>query len=531
MMTALAIASCGGAKEPPFAGLALDLTPDPDRSELAVVVRLSADRAAGVRELSVAKAWADTKSADAIADVTARDAAGALQLAPKPDAPGPDHVIALARPTKGDLEIRYRARGGASRYAVRVGSDRMSAVGHAFLLLPRLEGQVPARVRFHLAPLGKGADGASSFGFGPEVVTRATTEDLAHAAYVAGKLWWERPDASSPPEDAAKSLVIVGEPPFDGRTAWAFATRAAASVDRIFGGAPSPPSEPFTFLLVPEPGLGTSHDGAFLTRSLGLWFDPRRGLDADVRLTVAHELVHRHIGGALRLVEPDGRDAAWFTEGFTVHFARQTLLEAGLAEPAELVVDVRRTLGDPPAREAVAPLEYRRGAQWAALLDTAIRRETKGARTLAHAVRDLLARRETSLPVAALRDALGPAIAADFDRLRLSRDAATDLPDGAFGPCFKRSARETTGFDLGFDPESLGRSPAWIRGLTKGSPADRAGVTEGAMVLSSKVPREDEALHGKGQVELTLGDGKRVRYRPVGKKTIVTWEATTCSVR
>src|SRR5262249_20410043 len=154
---------------------------------------------------------------------------------------------------------------------------------------------------------------------------------------VAGRLWLERADASSPPEDAAKTLVIVGSPPFDGRTAWTFTTRATAAADRLFGGAPSPREEPFTFVLVPEPGLGRSHDGAFLTRSLGLWFDPRRGLDAEVRLTVTHELLHRHIGGALRLADAEGRDAAWFTEGFTVHFARQALLESGLATPAEIL--------------------------------------------------------------------------------------------------------------------------------------------------------------------------------------------------
>lgn len=518
---------------PPFVGLAIDLSPDPARGEVAVVVRLSADRAGGVRELAVARAWADTRSSDAIEDVTARDGAGPVKLAPRVDPTGPDHVIALARPVQGPLEVRYRARGGASRYSVRVGRDRMSAVGHAFLLLPRLDGTLPARVRFHVGSLGRGADAASSFGFGTEVTTRATTEDLAHATYVAGRLWIEKADPQTPPEDAAKSLIIVGDPPFDGRTAWSFATRAAASADRLFGGAVASAEEPFTFFLVPEPGLGKSHDGAFLTRSLGLWFDPRRGLDPEVRLTVAHELVHRHLGGAMRLVEADGRDAAWFTEGFTVHFARQVLLEAGLAEPPGLVADVRRTMGEPAPGEELGPVEYRRGAQWAAQLDTALQRESKGARGLVDVVRELVAKARAegtrSLPVTALRDALGPAVAADFDRMTKEKDARADLPDGTFGPCFKRTARETSGFDLGFDRAGLGGTPSWIRGVVKGSPADRAGLVEGTMVISSKIPREDDAVHGKGEVELLLADGKRVRYRPFGKRTTVRWDAAPCS--
>jgi hypothetical protein len=530
---ATALGACRGAKrEPPFDGLAIDLTPVPAFGALDVVVKLPADRARGVHELAVARAWADTRSRDAIEDVTAEDARGTIRLAPKINEASPDHVLALARPAEGALQIHYRARGGRSRFAVRVGVDRMSAVGHAFLLLPRISGALPARVRVHVERLGAGADAASSFGFGPEVVTRATTEDLAHAVYVAGKLWWERADASSPPEDANTSLVVVGGPPFDGRTAWAFATRAMASENKLFGGSPTPGTEPFAFVLVPEPGLGRSHDGASLTRSLGLWFDPRRGLDADVRVTVAHELVHRHIGGAVRLVDDKGREAAWFTEGFTVHFAREALLEAGLAEPADLLTDLRRSLGEPPKGEELAPVDYRRGALWAAVLDSALRRETKGARALRDVVHDLVAKArqegKRTLPVSALRDALGPTVGAELDRLLQKPDAPVDLPDGVFGPCFKRSSSEVTAFDIGFDPEGLRGTPAWIRGLVKGSPADRAGLTNGAMVIESKVPREEEALHGKGRVELLLGDGKRVRYRPVGKKVLVRWDAAPC---
>jgi hypothetical protein len=536
---ALGLAAChgGGAPaEPPFAGLALDLTPDPARGAIGVEVRLPADRAAAVRELAVARSWADTRGYDAVDDLAARDADGPLPVKARPESEGPDVIFDLARPPRGELSFRYRTRGGRSRFDAHVTPDRASAVGHAFLLLPRLDGAFPARIRFHVGALGRGAEAASSFGFGAEVTTTATTEDLAHAAYVAGRLWIEEPAKDAPAAEAGKRLVIVGDPPFDGRTAWRSCMSTLAAVDRLFGAPAEASSARFTFLLVPEPGLGKAHDGAYLTRSLGLWFDPRRGLDPGIQLTIAHELTHRWLGGAVRLVETDGRDATWFSEGFTVHFARRVALDAGLLKPADVLVDIRRTLGEPPPGEEQMPREYRRGAQWAALLDAALRRASGGARSLDDAARELVQRarseQKVRLPVSALREILardlGPQGGADFDRLLDHPDTPVDLPDGAFGPCFRRAARDTTVFELGF--EGLRGTGGRVHAVVKGSAAERAGLREGMVVQWSKVPRDEDALRG-AEVELLLGEGrhgKRVKYRPLGKKAVVIWDVAPC---
>ncbi|APR75424.1 Hypothetical protein A7982_00770 [Minicystis rosea] len=536
---ALSLVACrdrAAPKEPPFAGLTLDLTPDPARGDLAVEVRVPADRAASITTLAVARTWADTRGVDAVDDLAARDEGGDLRVVARVEPEGPDRLFDLARPPRGALAIRYRARGGTSRFAVRVTRDRMSAVGHAFLLLPRIGGAVPTRIRFHLDGLGRGADAASSFGFGTEVTTSTTIEELGHAAYVAGRLWIEEPQKDAPTE-AGKRLVVVGEPPFDGRTAFQSCLSTLAATDRLVG-VTSDAAERFTFLLVPEPGLGNAHDGAHLTRSFALWFDAARGLDPEIRLTVAHELLHRHLGTSLRLVDDDGRDATWFSEGFTVHLARRLVLEEGMVKPRDLLPDLHRTLGDPLPGEQLAPIDYRRGAQWAAFFDAALRRASGGARSIVDIVRDLGARaraeRTSKLPVTALRDALahdlGPQGAADFDRLIGHPNAVFDLPDGAFGPCFRRVTRESTAFDLGFEP--LRGSTGLVHGLVKGSAAERAGVREGALVLSAKIPREEDALRGGAEVELTFGEGrgkKRVRYKPVGKKTSVTWGVAPCA--
>jgi hypothetical protein len=510
--------------EPPFQGLTLDLTPDPEGGEIGVEVHVAGDRAARVRELAVARVWADTRGAEAILGPHARDADGEIQLVPRTDEGGPDIVYALARPARGELVVRHRAAAslGRSRFALRIAQDRMSGVGHAFLLLPRIEEPTPSRIRVHLGRLRRGADAASSFGFGADVTTTATSEELAHAVYVAGMLWRE-------PGPNGNELVVLGDPPFDTRAALDHGLAARAAVDQFFR---APSGAPLHVVLIAQPGLGPAREGAYLTRSLALWFDTRQVLDASLDLVVAHEFVHRFIGGAVRLVGEDGREATWFSEGFTMHAARRAMLEAGLLASQDLAADVNRTLGAFGDADAVrVPDEYRRGALLAAALDVASRRPRKGARSLDDALRDLAGRGGT-LPVSALKDAVGPEIAAEvapvFAQVEAREEPTLELPEDAFGPCLRRRVRERASFGLGFDRRSLDGTPAIIRGLQPGSLAERAGVRDGALVLRYRLPAEGDV---RGEVELVFADGKRVRYAPTETKRTAVWEPSDDTAR
>jgi predicted metalloprotease with PDZ domain len=521
--------------EAAFAGITLDLRPDPDHREVAVEVRVSGERAAAVREITVARRWADTRAADVVDTPRARDAEGEIPLARQPDDGGTDEVYTLARaPAGGEVTIRYRARaavdhpgqagaGGRSRLALRVGPDRMTGVGHAFLVLPRLDERLPARIRTHVEALGRGADAVSSFGFGAEVAASATSEELSHAVYLAGMIWRE-----ADPGGSGTQLFVLGNPPIDTRKALDHALAARTAVDGFFR---AQAADPLTFVLVAQPGLGRGHDGAYLGRSLGVFVDAEQPLDGALDLIVAHELTHRFLGGALRVVGPDGREAAWFSEGFTVHFARRALLDAGLLSPADYVADVRRTLG---AGDERLPAEYRRGALHAAALDAELRRASQGRRSLDDVVRALLASAPGALPVSALRDAsareLGPTGADRVDRLAAGDEAPVDLPDDAFGPCVRRVSRAA--FDLGFDRRSLSLSPAVVVGLSPGSPAARAGLREGALVTRARIPSEADALGpARAEVELVLAGGKRVRFHPVGSRREKVWEPADCRPR
>jgi predicted metalloprotease with PDZ domain len=245
---------------------------------------------------------------------------------------------------------------------------------------------------------------------------------------------------------------------------------------------------------------------------------------------IAHELTHRFLGGKVRLASKRGGEAQWFAEGFTMHAARRALFEAGLLTPVDFAADASRVVGSAEEAEEL-PTEYRRGAALAAWLDAEIARATQGKEALSDVLHDLTARGGT-LPVAALVDALGahaPAAAASLAAATLRVDAgkeAPDLPDDAFGPCVRPRAKERTVFDLGLDAASLRASPAMVRGLVQGSRAQRAGLVEGALVLRSRVPPEAEALNDEhAEVDLALGDGRRVRYRPIATRRERVWEA------
>ena len=603
----LALGACGsrgsvkadaGAVEDAWLGLTVDLTPDPAAGAVEVGVRLSGDAAAKVRSIGVARAWADTRGGSAILGVTARDGDGDLLLRDGPE-DGPDRVFLPARaPRGGELALRYRARanGDTSRFGLRLDGRRMSGVGHAFLLLPRIEEEVPVRIRWHLAALTPGASAATSFGTGAVVVTHATSELVGNAAYLAGLTHVEVPLANpthvevlapssasapthvevpaaaapshvelplpSPPSPSAATppgprLVVLGNPAFDTRAAFYWSVTALTTLARFFeppADTAPPPAAPFAFLLIAEPGLGGAHDGAALTDSFALWFDQGRAFDAGLKSVVAHELTHRYLGGALRLEDPSGNEAVWFSEGFTVHLARRWLLESGMVTPRDVLGDLRRTMDDAPSSDRVGACatsssgrsqeEYRRGARYAALTDAAIQKASSGQRGIDDLVRDLLARarseRRSALPLGAWRDAvqreLGDAGGASFDRM-ITRGEAVELPDDAFGPCFHRASREEEAFDLGFDRRSLAATPAVVTGVTRGSAADKAGLRDGALVLASRLPADAAAAQKGGKkadVVLTIagrGGGKKIRYRPWVKRHVIVWEAQECGKR
>ncbi|HVK69179.1 MAG TPA: hypothetical protein VM694_32195 [Polyangium sp.] len=520
-------------------GLTVRLTPRPDRSALDVEVHLVGPEAARAKELGIARTWAGIDGMAALRGIRVRDGEGVIPTQPGPDE-GPDRILVLGRAPTSHLAITYgvaSAPKDAARFALHLDRERLSGVGHTFLLLPRTNEPLAVHVQIRPSALAPGASGASSFGVGDDVEDHATPAALANAVYLAGRL--RTLDASE-----NERLVLLGRPAFEPEATLATITRAHAALARLFGGAPrsdAATSAAFSYLLVAEPGLGKGHDGALLGRSFGLWIGDDRPFDAAVTIAATHELSHRWIGGAVRLVA-EGHEQVWFSEGFAVHYARKIALAEKRIGARDFAADLERTLvnaeADLPAH-ARSRKDYQRGALYAAALDAAVRKASGGERSLDDLVRALLdraaAEKKTELPVAALGELvareLGAARGEELDWVMVRGHGEITLDEGAFGPCFHRARTKSKVYELGFDEASLRRTPAMIRGLVAGSAAARAGLEEGALVLSSKVPAgRDE--HADEPVELVVADrgrGRKIRYLPVAERQVVRWaEKTRC---
>jgi hypothetical protein len=352
---------------------------------------------------------------------------------------------------------------------------------------------------------------------------------LAHAIYAAG--------AVLKIGDEQRALVSLGARSLDldDVLAWSGRVRDLAGARFQDVRQDSPAAEPLTVFLLTEPGLSKDHDGAYLDGALALWFDRGRRFDAQLRIALAHELLHRHLGGALEVVDDAGRPAAWFAEGFTVHYARRLLFDAGLITADDFLEDVRR-LDEQQGEERRADEReaYRRGSLYAARLDSEIRRASKGARSLDELLRALRDRGPGPLRTgdfrAAVERELGEDGASEFDRLIVRREAPIELSSDAFGPCFRRKKERRKVFDLGFDPASLKGLPSVIRGVEKGSAAEKAGLRDGALViLAKRVPRPEDGP--TAQVDITVANqrgGKRIRYKAGATREIGRWEARPC---
>lgn len=552
-------AELAGSRAEP--GIFIELTPNTKDRFLAVRVRVVGAQASSIRNLRIARSWADTHGAQVITNLEAHDSMGDLPVLPPVDE-GPDKVFTLSQRPRGELEFTYQARAlysGASNYALAVLADRVTSVGHAFLLLPPFTESTNTTIDWHLEALPSTTKGASSFGLGEQLHLQATSEELANAVYAAGPV--QVADGPS-----GERMILLGEAELDVGAVFSWTLRVRGLAKQWFGAsiqnnspetdAGTAPADAknakdtkntkkwldksFVFMLIAEPNMGTSHDGAHLTQSIALWFDAGRALDPQLRIALSHEMIHRYIGADVRLVGGgDQKEATWFSEGFTVHYARRLLFQERLISPADFAADLNRTLvGEPgrEGRETEREKSYRIGALYAAYLDAALHKRSGGARSLVDLIRELLERAEErpgeAIPIEVFQEMivreLGPEAGREFEAMVLLREREIALAEDTFGPCFGQKKAKQKVFDIGFDVASLNERPMIVRGVVKGSAAARAGVRDGGLVLSHKLPAAGDM---KGRVELWLAGGpggKKIRYRPVATLETISWKAKKC---
>ena len=409
---------------------------------------------------------------EAVEEMYARDAEGALTLRMSPHVPADPYVQWRSdRRPVGAVRVGYRvrlARAEGGRYqGTRAYAHGFEGTGSTFLVLPDTAGTYRLRLAWDLASAGEGAVGLSSLG---AAEISGPLSRLREADFMAGPLGRLSIDDGGARFEAG----WLGRAAFDPLEMVPWAARVRAAGRALFHDADP---APFTLLIRAVPGLGSSFtasaspDGARLLAGEGL------GFTRAVRFALARAIVRRWIGGDAG-IHFDGPDPAprWFTEGVGAHVARELLLRSGLATVDEVADELRDSLG---AADGAAPAL--RGLLHAADVDAAVRARSGGRRTIDDLLLALLDRARAGLkagetltpplPAGAWRQLLGAELGAEaearFDAV-VVRGEPIALPPGAFGPCFKREKRPGKGG--GFAWVRDGRAPASCAG-TPGTPA------------------------------------------------------------
>lgn len=452
-------------------------------------------------------------------------------------------VVRLARAPRGTLTIRYvlhmveAGRAGPEVPAdllLRVDNARVLAAGEEVLLLPSAVESL--EVSLDLVPHPPWLVRVASSLGAPGWRGAVRTTDLRHAVVLIGPLG----HAVFRGPEGDDDFVWSGDTRFDLRWSAAETAGARTAVDAYFKKAPGE-TRRFTGVLAVDVDFAGAGGTSVHPRGGGLYvaIAPGSDWDAGARLAVAHGLVHRWIGGRLRLrgaADEPAEAGAWFAAGFARAVAREVLLDLGTLSNRDYADEVNAhhavvataALRRANNREVAAAaaggdadaqaLLMARGVLYATRLAALLRARQGSLRTLlGEMIEEAQQAAAAELPIEAftrrVEAALGAGEEAAFTTAVLAGGALVVPPD-ALGPCFVRRSRTYTRFDLGFDERaSLSATPPTIQGLRADGPAARAGVRAGEPLLGISVDAGDEAV----PAELTLergGKEVKVSYRP-----------------
>ncbi|SFO41888.1 peptidase M61 [Sphingomonas sp. OK281] len=440
------------------------------------------------------------------------------------------------RAIEGVVTVRYRVPIDAAalplalpQYEIRTENGTFSAAANAFVLLPADTTARVTRIEWDFDAYGAGGTGVSSFGVGNVVASAPLPPAKLGSVYYMGG----RPGTSSPASDGFFA-AWQGIPPFDMTPLMTWGGKLHQFYGSFFGYA-SPSFGVFGRTNTRNPGSGIG-----LTDSFAYTFNQSSKPD-DLRSLLAHEMLHSWVNSLDGSMDTaGGLDRSWFGEGLAVHYQRTLPFRAGMISAADFLKDLNETAAryytnikiatpnsEIPAgfwRDTrIRVLPYDRGSLYFEMVDAQIRVASKGKRSLDDIVRTMLTTRRNgqsmneALYRTLLKAELGDKGSADFDAMLAGGTVLP--PSDAYGPGFRRLTMPLRRYDLGFDIASLQARPKIVRGLVKGSNADKAGLKEGDEILNG-FPQD--ALQGDQQAYVTL-DVKRanqtlhIRYQPRGE--------------
>lgn len=473
----------------------------------------------------------------------ARDEAGELALVQGRE--GQAWVVQLGRAPVGALTFRYSldpgdvGRAGPELPAglvLRVDRQRVLAAAEEVLLLP-VDDPGAIGVELGLVPAGPSLLRLASTLGAPGWQGTVRLAELRHAGFLIGALG--QAEFRGPEGD--DDFAWAGDTAFDLRWSAAETAGARTAVDAYFSPEAGPTRRFVGLMAVDVDFVGSSGVSVF-PRGAGLYvaIAPGARWDARARMAIAHGLVHRWIGGRLRLraAEGEGREAgAWFAAGFARMVAREVLYELGTLSGRDYAEEVNvhaAVLATAPLRRAnnavvaaaaaggdteAEALLLARGVMYATRLQARLAGTKQPLRAL---LGDLVAEAQQAGVAELGLDAFTRRVAAQLgaEEVTIFNEAVLGggvlrLSADALGPCFVRKPRMYTRFDLGFDERvSTGAATPAIRGLRAGGPAARAGLQEGEPLLALALDPEDALA----PATITVRRGDRevaVTYRPV----------------
>ena len=413
-------------------------------------------------------------------------------------------------------------------------------IGNTFLLVPRPGDDGAPEVYDVLLrwKLPEGWKAVCSWGVGRNLGMPMSVHDLRQSVYVAGPLV-QHTEKLEGGEDL--TVALLGEFGFDAVAMWRLAAQVITAQCNLVGERQFPPYV-VTVIPVGAPVTGgVSHlSGNGLYQSFTLALPPGGGLTEGVEHLLAHEMFHFWNGWKLRAAGPEGL-VMWFTEGFTDYYALRSLYESGRWDAATLAKWVNRHLREydaNPARNAtneqiersywskrdtVGEVPYQRGLLLAIRWHYLARQQgvAGGVDALMRSLLEMGRRESFRLSNGAIRSTgervLGGWFAGEFEAY-VERARTVDTPGAALGPALQGDVTTVFAFELGFDRVKSGEAKK-VRGLVRGSAAEKAGLREGDELVGWRIP-------GDADSEVTIqvrreGEVKSIKYLPRGEASEV----------
>ena len=431
------------------------------------------------------------------------------------------------------LRVRYRViqdwegpptATGSNPYRPVVQPGYFHLIGHAALIVPRIDEAAPVRLRVRGIP--------SAWRFASDLEhAGATLRNVGESVSVGGDFRVLRS------ADGKMRLAIRGEWSFTDQAMFDQLAAIIAAHNEFWGDE----REPYlvTTIQLKTPNAGTRSIGGTGLSDAFAFFATPNGEAERITRTLAHEGLHswipRRVGGM-----PDEDEALyyWLSEGFTDFYTARLLVRQGLWGPAEFAADLNVALNDyarSPARSAnnarvleafwtdrdVQRLPYQRGRLLATIWDARLRAANSD-RNLDDVMHDMRAWARSGdqriagelFPIASEQSGL---VLGDDLQTYIESGAPILLPAAVFEPCGRITTRDVPNFHRGFDIAATQAASNVIAGVDPSLPAYAAGLRNGMVLV-----RRDGGEIGNAELEIgyvvRAGEEERtIRYMPRGR--------------